>query len=110
MKNYHHYKDCIDACLKCAALCNHCAASCTLEKDVQMMSLCIKFDMECAAICYVAAQLMSLGSEKADEMCRLCAEICETCGAECANHDNGHCRECAEACKKCAAECRKMVA
>ena len=73
-----------------------------------MMARCIELDMQCAAICYAAAQLMSLGSDKAKEICMLCAVLCEACGNECKNHKNEHCRECAEACLKCAAECRKM--
>ena len=60
------------------ALCNHCASSCTKEENIKMMSLCIQLDMECAAICFAAAQLMSLASEKANEICKICADICET--------------------------------
>jgi len=108
MKNYHHYKSCIDACLKCAALCNHCASACLQEDDLKMMSRCIQLDMECAAMCYAAAQLMSLGSEKATEICHLCADMCDACGMECGQHENEHCEECAGACKLCAEECRKM--
>jgi Domain of Unknown Function (DUF326) len=111
MKGYHTYKTCIEACLRCAAICNHCASSCTQEEDVKMMAGCIQLDMECAAICYAAAQLMSMGSSKAMELCRICADICEACGAECAKHTHSqHCQECAAACKECAAECRKMAA
>ena len=108
MKGYHTYKVCIEACLKCAAICNHCAASCTQEEYVKMMSKCIQLDMECAAICYAAAQLMSLGSDKVKEICSLCAELCDACANECAKHENGHCLECAKACRECAVECRKM--
>ena len=64
--------------------------------------------MECAAICYAAAQLMSLGSEKVKELCGICAEICDACWNECSMHDHAHCTECAIACKACAAECRNM--
>ena len=110
MKGYHEYKTCIEACLKCASICNHCASSCTEEDDVKMMAGCIRMDMECAAICYAAAQLMSLGSERAKEICRICADICEACGAECSQHHTEHCQECAAACKACAEECRKMAA
>ena len=74
------------------------------------MTRCIQMDMECAAICNAAARLMSLGSDMADEVCAICAKICEACGAECAKHDNDHCRECAQACLVCAEECRKMAA
>lgn len=110
MNGYHDYKACIDACLKCAAVCNHCAASCTQEKDVNKMARCIQLDMECAAICYASAQLMSLGSERAKDVCAICAEICDACAKECAKHKNmEHCGECAEACRTCAEECRNMA-
>lgn len=110
MKNYHHYQSCIEACLRCAAICNHCASSCTLEKDIEMMARCIQLDMECAVTCYATAQLMSLGSDQAKEFCRICAALCENCGAECTKHSNEHCQECANVCKECASECRKMAA
>ncbi|MEO7984207.1 MAG: four-helix bundle copper-binding protein [Bacteroidota bacterium] len=110
MKNYHDYQSLINTCLRCAAICNHCASSCTQEKDVQMMARCIQLDMECAATCYAAAQLMSLGSEHAIDICRTCATICESCGTECSKHHNEHCRECSRVCKECADECRKMAA
>lgn len=104
------YTTCIEACLMCAATCNYCASSCTREKDVNMMAQCIQKDMECAAICYSAAELMSLGSSRAPTICQLCAEICDECAAECEKHAFRHCQECAEACRKCAAECREMAA
>ncbi len=34
-------KKCIEACLACAAVCNHCAASCLQEPDPKMMAKCI---------------------------------------------------------------------
>ena len=105
---YHEYKKCIDACLACAAVCNHCAASCLQEPDTKMMAKYIQLDMECAALCYAAAQLMSLGGAGAAALCQLCATACEACAAECSKHDNKHCKECAEACTACAAECKKM--
>lgn len=75
-----------------------------------MMARCVQLDMECAALCYTAAQLMSLSSDKAEELCRLCAEKCNECADECSHHDNEHCRECAEACRACAEECMQMAA
>lgn len=110
MKGYHTYKECIEACLKCAPICNHCASSCTQEPDVKMMAKCIQLDMECAAVCYTAAQLMSLGSEKAKEICGICADLCSACADECSKHETEHCKECAEACKQCADMCRNMAA
>lgn len=75
-----------------------------------MMARCIQLDMECAAICYAAAQLMSLGSESAKGICQICADICEECGNECGQHQTDHCQQCAVVCKKCAEECRAMAA
>jgi hypothetical protein len=110
MKGYHTYKNCIEACLKCAAICNHCASSCAHEEEIKMMAKCIQLDMECAAICYASAQMMSLGSESVKEICRVCSVVCEKCGEECSRHQTSHCQECAEVCKQCAAECIKMAA
>lgn len=110
---YHQYQSCIDACLRCAAICNYCASSCLKEDDIKAMARCIQLDMECASLCYAAAQLMSLGSNQAKEICRLCADICRACAQECemhASHGMEHCRECAEACRKCAEECERMGA
>jgi hypothetical protein len=77
-----------------------------------MLSSCIQLDMECASICYAAAQMMSLNGRYAEQICGLCANICDDCAAECekhAQHGMEHCRECTEACRKCAEECRKMA-
>jgi len=74
------------------------------------MNRCIQLDMECASLCYAAAQLMSLGSDKAKEICRLCADLCRQCSEECVKHTAmKHCEECAEACRVCADECLKMA-
>ena len=107
--NYENYKKCIDACLACATLCNNCASSCLKEEDVKMMASCIQLDMECAALCYASAQLMSLGSAKAMALCKICAEACEACASECGKHDNEHCKACAAACRKCAEACKNMM-
>ncbi|WP_246073865.1 four-helix bundle copper-binding protein [Fluviicola chungangensis] len=74
------------------------------------MKRCIQLDMECATLCYAAARLMSIGSEQAGALCRLCAEMCERCSEECGKHAHEHCKECSEACKTCAEHCRKMAA
>ena len=109
MAGYHEYASCIEACLRCASICNHCAASCTKENDIKMMARCIELDMQCASLCYAAAQLMSLGYEGAREICRICAALCEACSAECGKHQMVHCQECARACQLCAEECKKMA-
>ena len=74
-----------------------------------MMTGCIRLDMDCAAICRLAAGYMARGSEFAHELCRLCAEICEACGRECGKHPQEHCQACAQACRRCATECNRMA-
>lgn len=110
MANYQHYQNCIDACLDCASICNYCAGACTREENVKMMALCIQLDMECSVICYAAAQLMSVESDKAQQLCEICADICDKCANECSKHETEHCKKCAEACRECAKQCRQMAA
>lgn len=110
MRTYFDFKTGIEACLSCAAICNHCAASCAQEEDVKRMAKCIQLNMECASICYSAAQLMSLGSNNAQKVCRICAKIADACTKECRSQPHQHCQECARLCKICAEECRKMAA
>jgi hypothetical protein len=107
---HHKFNACIEACNACAVACNHCAASCLQEQNVKMMARCIALDIDCAAICALAAGAMARGSETAKAICAACAEVCRTCGDECAKHSMDHCQECAQACRRCEEECRKMAA
>ena len=107
---HQNFNACIEACNACFVACNHCAASCLLESDVKMMAKCIALDMDCAAICSVAAGAMARGSTYAKAICALCAEICQACADECGKHTMDHCQQCAKACRNCAEECRKMAA
>jgi hypothetical protein len=75
-----------------------------------MMAKCIALDMDCAAICRLAAGFMARGSDFASQLCQLCATVCDACGGECAKHEHQHCQDCAVACKRCADECRRMAA
>lgn len=101
MTGYHHYKLIIDACLNCAALCNHCVSE-SLKEDPAMMSKCIQLSLECAAVCTATAQLMSLGSDNVKDLARICEKLCDACAEECGQHNSEHCLECAAACKSCA--------
>lgn len=96
--------------LECANACDHCAASCLEEANVEMMAECIRLDMECAAICKATAQLVHLGSNHANAACQLCADICNACAEECEKHDHDHCQRCAAECRHCAEQCLSMTA
>ncbi len=103
------YATCIEACNACADACDHCATACLKEPNPKPMARCIALDMDCAGICRMAASYMARDSEFAMQLCAMCADVCEACGAECEKHQMAHCRECAEACKRCAEECRRMA-
>ena len=104
------FKSCIAACNTCAETCDHCAAACLREKEVQAMARCIALDIDCAALCRLAAGYMSRASECARTICAVCADVCDACAQECAKHSKmEHCRRCADACQRCAEECRRMA-
>lgn len=103
------YAACINACNACAAACEHCSTACLHEPDPGHMARCVELDIDCAAICRLAAAAMARGSEFAEALCNVCAQICEECGDECGKHAMDHCQECAEACYRCAQECRSMA-
>jgi len=50
------------------------------------LSLQYQVDLECAAICRSTAEIMSLGSEYTHHLCRVCADVCNTCSVECEKH------------------------
>jgi len=104
------FQSCIEACYACAAECDHCAVWCLSEQDAQSLARCVKLDMDCAQMCRLAASCMARGSEFSQAICRLCADVCQACGEECAKHEMDHCQRCAQACRKCADECTRMAA
>lgn len=102
------HQSCIEACIQCAQACEHCADACLSEKDVTMMANCIRLDRDCAELCLGVVALMSRCSQFAQQLCTVCAEICEACGVECRRHKMDHCQKCADACETCSEECRRM--
>ena len=106
------YHECLEACVECLVACEMCSAACLEEDDVKMMAACIRLDRDCAEACAAAVRVMARGGPLAKEFCRLCAEACDRCAAECEKHaqHHDHCRICAEACRRCADACRRMAA
>ena len=101
--------DCIRACHECAIACLQCAAACVKENDPKPMAACITADMACADFCQLAAAAIARGDTHANDVCALCAKICQTCATECGKHDMEHCKACTVACKRCADACTTMA-
>src|SRR4051812_22439675 len=57
------YAACIEACNACALACDRCAAACLEEDDPKPMARCIALDIDCAALCRLAAGFMGRDSE-----------------------------------------------
>ena len=108
MKTSQEDESLIEVLLRCASECQKCATYCLKEDDLGMMTKCIQLNLECSAICYATAQVLSLGSEYAMAMCKVCADVCEACARECDRHESDHCQKCAVECKACEEECRKL--
>jgi len=77
--------------------------------SVKMMVRYIELDRSCADICSFALREMARSSQFAERVRRLCAEVCDACGEECAKHKMDHCQKCAEACRTCAEACRETA-
>lgn len=91
----------------CITECNHCATACLKEDDVKMLTRCIQLDLDCAAICNLAVNLISRDSEHAGLVIEECISICNACADECEKHRKmEHCKRCADICRKCADACR----
>lgn len=107
--NHQSMQNCIDACISCMKACEQCFTACLEEPDVQSRVHCISMLRDCADICSLASQFMSRGSMSANQICSLCASICESCAEHCNKFQDEHCKICADMCRKCAEECRKMA-
>src|SRR5579885_2776045 len=103
------FQTCIDACVACAQQCEHCASACLVEANVAELADCIRYDRDCADVCWAAATLMSRASPFSPEICRVCGEICEACAAACEKHDFEHCQRCAGLCRHCSEQCFRIA-
>ena len=102
---------CIDNCLECHAMCEHCAGHC-LEMGGHHAGFDHQTAMrDCAQICTVAADFMMRCSPIHAETCRACAEACARCADSCSRMADGDemMLRCAESCRRCAESCRAMA-
>ena len=104
----YNIKACIAVCCHCHQVCLHTAMNYCLEtggKHVEAEHF--RLIMNCAEICHTAAyfQLSSFNFHR--RLCKLCAEICESCIESC--EKIGGMDDCVEACRECAVSCRQMA-
>ena len=100
--------DAVHHAMYCAKMCLSCADACAAE--TMDMRQCIRTCLDCADICDATANLGLRRTGSNDqvlrEMLEFCARVCDSCAAECEQHDHEHCKLCAQMCRECAADCR----
>ena len=75
----HQFQTAIDAFVRCARECEHCGNMCEMEPDAYLRAECIRLDRDCAEICWTTAAFLLHDSPFAEQICRLCAEVCTAC-------------------------------
>lgn len=109
LKDNNHMQNCIVSCVTCMQACEECLTACYKEPDLNARVKCVSMLRDCADICVLAAQYMSRNSAHSKMICKMCADMCEKCAADCETFKDSHCKKCAEVCRACAEECRKMA-
>ncbi|MFX0592209.1 four-helix bundle copper-binding protein [Melissospora conviva] len=106
----------IDMLISCSQACTACADACLSEDQVQMLTKCIRSDLDCADICDTTARVLSrhtgYDANISRSLLEACITACKACGDECEQHAgmHEHCRICAEACRACERACRDLLA
>lgn len=104
-------KECIDACTKCANVCQETIDYCLKQGGDHVAESHIKLLLDCAEICRVCDDFLLRRSQQATGVCRVCAEVCDACATSCSSFKgDSQMEKCAEMCTKCAESCREMSA
>lgn len=113
--DYPTVAECIDACFDCSQTCTACADACLGEGDLQMLTRCIRLDLDTIELCSATGKIISRQTATDSQMLRLsleaCAQACRLCGEECEQHAEHmeHCRICAEVCHRCESACNNLL-
>ena len=103
------FDETIPTVLLCLQHCEQCAAHCT-DQESKSLSRCIKLCHACAESCVFCMRVLSGWLPEARLACKVCAEFCDACEAECREGDDDIMRSCADVCRECAQVCREVAA
>lgn len=112
----HHADDemqkCIQLCRDCHAMCTQTIAHCLQLGGRHAAPDHIRLLVDCAQMCATTIDYMLRKSPFHDRICRVCTELCQQCGKDCAQvaGDDQMVRQCIEMCRKCAESCERMAA
>lgn len=114
-RNIDPWVNALGALHDCSFTCHACADACLLEDGVDNLRRCIRYNLDCAAVCETTAGVLTRchaeDGDFARTMLEACAIACRRCGADCAHHASRHehCRICAAACDACAKACDQLI-
>ena len=101
-------RDCIEACQSCHAECLETVTHICVESGGRHTEPShVRLMLNCAGICATAADFMLSRSAFHQQLCGLCAEVCEACADDC--EQIGGMDRCVQACRSCAESCRRMA-
>jgi hypothetical protein len=98
-------EECINACRRCAEVCEDSADKSQKIHDITQYTHLAAVMLQCAYICRKNIEQLEAGSH---EGCAYCGQICSECADECNKHRFDFIVECALVCQECAFVCRKM--
>jgi hypothetical protein len=97
----------IQALQQCHTVCHSMALTHCLEMGGEhARPQHLRLMLDCAGLCAFTADALGRKSQFHTRFAALCAEVCETCEADCAAL--GDMEECVEACSDCARLCREI--
>lgn len=108
---------CIDACFLCVETCTACADACLAERMTDRLVICIRLDLDCAAVCAATGNILVRANKGGyrqllEAQLATCIAFCRACADECTRHGamHKHCKVCADACTECVEACNEMLA
>jgi hypothetical protein len=100
---------CIQECLDCYSQCMNTVMHCLKMGAKHSEPNHIKTLLDCASICRTAADFMLRNSLQHRKICRICAEVCNSCAQSCEQiGGSDQMMKCAEICKSCQESCEKI--
>jgi hypothetical protein len=97
----------IQALQQCHTVCHSMALTHCLEMGGEhARPQHLRLMLDCASFCAFTADALERKSQFHTRFAALCAEVCETCAADCGAL--GGMEECVEACRHCARLCREL--
>lgn len=99
-------KNAIESCIACHLSCQETLAYHGDQMGGKQLSpQHIKRLMSCIEICQTTANLLTIRAPLIDQVCEICAHMCEQCATSCRAIDCDAMKKCADLCGRCAGAC-----